>query len=150
MYYEVAIRGGASVGVASVENIAQAEMYGHGSNSHVGWSPVSYGFHSDDGRIYYNDGSTPFGGHCIDFDKPWGESENYLRSQPRQATIIGCGYDYDRNILFFTKNGKFIKELPVVSTCYSAAVSLHQLGDSAEFNFGTTPFAFDFESYCVQ
>ena len=136
-YYEVLFCGGASVGIASIENETLKRSYGRGSESHVGWRRVSYGFHSDDGKIYWN--ATGWNYRCEEFCKPW-----------NKVARIGCGYDRLRRKLFFTADGRFVGEanFDVQPSKYAAVLSLHQHGNSATVNFGSAPFAFDIETYC--
>jgi hypothetical protein len=53
-YFECRFRGGGSVGIVSPEAAAEGWVR-DGGRSHVGWHGVSYGYHSDDGEVYYND-----------------------------------------------------------------------------------------------
>jgi hypothetical protein len=58
-----------------------------------GWNKNSVGYHSDDGRKFWND---EFGGR--DYGPEWGEL----------GDVIGCGYKPKTGEVFFTKNGKFL------------------------------------------
>ncbi|CAG8485810.1 17815_t:CDS:2 [Funneliformis caledonium] len=58
-----------------------------------GWNANSVGYHSDDGRKFWND---EFGGR--DYGPEWGKI----------GDIIGCGYKPKTGEVFFTKNGKFL------------------------------------------
>ena len=139
-YFEAHVQGGASVGIVSIANNELKECYGRGSRKHIGWDGISYGFHSDDGDIFWNDGNDPFGGRNVTFGTPWGDS-----------SVIGCGYDRVGSKLFFTVDGQFIGEFNAASipkSRYSAAVTLHEYDDSATINFGSAPFLFDIEMYC--
>lgn len=58
-----------------------------------GWNKHSVGYHSDDGRKFWND---EFGGR--DYGPEWG----------KLGDVIGCGYKPKTGEVFFTKNGKFL------------------------------------------
>jgi hypothetical protein len=56
-----------------------------------GWNEISYGYHSDDGGLYHGSGlmqkrASPFG----------------------PGDIVGCGIDYAKRGIFFTRNGDFL------------------------------------------
>jgi hypothetical protein len=57
-----------------------------------GWEPDSYGFTSDDGHLLLGNSSTP-----KKYSHPYGSSD-----------VIGCGINFHKNTLFFTKNGNFL------------------------------------------
>ncbi|KAJ3052922.1 hypothetical protein HK097_005423 [Rhizophlyctis rosea] len=62
----------------------------------IGWNQFSVGYHSDDGRLFQNDG---FGGK--NFGSPYSKGDT-----------VGCGYDPARGAVFFTLNGAFIGYAP--------------------------------------
>lgn len=151
-YFEATLSGCGSVGVASVSTISERQAYGAGSESHLGWYPVSYGYHGDDGLFYWNASRRPFGalgGTQRAFGPVWGDTTPFRERRWRTA-MIGCGLVVDTRELFFTLNGAFVGFAPVTLERrkeFAAAVSLHQFGDSAELNFGANAFAFDVERF---
>mmetsp|Transcript_41873 Transcript_41873/g.47582 ORF Transcript_41873/g.47582 Transcript_41873/m.47582 type:complete len:446 (+) Transcript_41873:141-1478(+) len=77
-YFEATVlKGGGSIGIVSEEDNyhhRRSRLFRLGrnenNNDHVGWKPVSFGYHSDDGRLYWNDGSSD---SDIDYKtKPYG------------------------------------------------------------------------------
>ena len=57
-----------------------------------GWEPDSWGYHSDDGKIYICGG-------------PGGK----IYSDPfNSMDVIGCGINFRTNEAFFTKNGNYL------------------------------------------
>ncbi|RIA93401.1 concanavalin A-like lectin/glucanase domain-containing protein [Glomus cerebriforme] len=58
-----------------------------------GWNKNSVGYHSDDGRKFWND---EFGGR--NYGPEWG----------KLGDVIGCGYKPKTGEVFFTKNGTFL------------------------------------------
>ena len=157
-YFEFVLkRGGASVGLVALQrdnnnhHHGQTIHVGPRSHQHVGWQPISYGFHSDDGHFFWHDGSpgVPFGGQCAAFGPAWSTNDS------NQPSTVGCGLDLDSGQIFFTLAGELMnddKELPQVERgeVYAAAVSLHERGDHGEINFGTQAFCFDIESYMTK
>ena len=121
----------------------------------VGWTKQSIGFHSDDGKIFIESGR----GGKDSTTKSYGESD---------GDIIGCGYNYDKNVVFFTKNGGLVSSVTVnfIQSSFDAVMSIkatkdifetvlyrkmRENGDDIqclfEFNFGDKPFAFDIDDY---
>ncbi|GAB9474576.1 Spry domain-containing protein [Globisporangium polare] len=153
-YFEATVAGCGSVGLASISSAAERKAYGFGSDNHLGWYPVSYGYHGDDGMFYWNAGRrTPaaLGGLHRDFGPRWGDTTPF-RVRNANTTTIGCGLlgDNAQREVFFTLNGEFVGVSPVQlepGREYAAAVSLHQFGDSVELNFGAAAFAFDVEQF---
>ena len=58
----------------------------------VGWRENSYGYHSDDGGFFENQG------HAA---QPRGELYD-------KGDVVGCGYSKEHEIIYFTKNGNHI------------------------------------------
>jgi hypothetical protein len=151
VYFEAKIRGCGSVGFASISSYTERISYGFGSDLHVGWESVSYGYHGDDGSFYWNDDQGRQGGNCIPFGPTWGEPR-VGRRHLCDIAIVGCGYGIfnQRNQMFYTLNGHFLGFVPMEilpNRLYAGAVTLHQLGDSVEFNFGRNGFEFDLETF---
>ncbi|CAN6674622.1 hypothetical protein TRVA0_058S00496 [Trichomonascus vanleenenianus] len=68
-----------------------------------GWHRGSLAVHSDDGRRYVNDSLSG-----KDFTTPFSTGE-----------VVGIGIDYLRNVVFFTRNGKFDSEWSLVKDRHS-------------------------------
>ncbi|DAZ99400.1 TPA: hypothetical protein N0F65_005302 [Lagenidium giganteum] len=149
-YFEVTLKGCGSVGVVSLSDEASKTAYGFGSEEHIGWKGISFGYHGNDGDFVYNDGSAPYGGEWQPFGPSWG-NVNAATDEDAAAFIVGCGVNMLSNQLFFTLNGQLVGNAPVAlpEGEYTAAVALHAFGDSAILNMGTVPFAFDIEGFCA-
>uniref|UniRef100_A0A7S1D870 SPRY domain-containing protein n=1 Tax=Cyclophora tenuis TaxID=216820 RepID=A0A7S1D870_CYCTE len=143
-YFEVRVRGGASVGIeVDGESSVLFESY-----AHIGWLSTSYGYHSDDGRFYWSDNNNAWGGEQnAEYGEPWETFHNR-----GDDCVIGCGFHHDTYEMFFTKNGKFqgMVDHSLVRARYRAAFALHKHGDRGEINFGSKPFLFDIEEYCYK
>ncbi|GLD99133.1 hypothetical protein PINS_up007851 [Pythium insidiosum] len=152
-YFEVSMTGCGSIGLASVSNPNERATYGFTSSHHVGWAPVSYGFHGDNGNLYFNDGSAPIGGVELHYGPVWGDqTPQVCRKTPAAPVVVGCGWDMDLGQLFFTLNGRWLGIAPVAIDAkreFAAAVTLHRLGDYAELNLGRSAFVFDLEAFVV-
>ncbi|KAJ3269930.1 Rsp5p-dependent ubiquitination, sorting of cargo proteins at the multivesicular body, partial [Borealophlyctis nickersoniae] len=92
----------------------------------IGWNKFSVGYHSDDGRMFQNDG---FGGKL--FASPYTKNDT-----------VGCGYDTIKGVVFFTLNGTFLGYAPSSEMHpYHAAVGADgpcQL----RINVGQAPFVY--------
>jgi len=102
-----------------------------------GWDKHSFGYHGDDGGFYHASG------HPVAIES--GGLPNF-----GAGDCVGCGIDYEKNALFYTKNGQFLgyatqlteeqllqEWFPVVGVDTNCPV---------QCNFGTstdTPFQFD-------
>lgn len=132
-----------SIGIVSISQIHEAVSYGAYSSSHVGWAAVSYGYHGDDGRVYWNAGPHRYDGHHMEYGPAWPATQD-------APVVIGCGYWADVGKVFFTRQGRHLGAVDLAITTrkrFAAAVSLHQRGDAVAFNFGRAPFAFDVEAF---
>jgi hypothetical protein len=147
-YFEVALKGCGSVGIASLSDETFKTSYGFGSEEHLGWKGISYGYHGNDGDFVYNDGTNAYGGAWTPYGPSWGGID---AQEDKDATVytVGCGFSSTLSKIFFTLNGKFIDVAPVdlLKGDYTAAISLHAFGDAARLNVGTVPFLFDVERY---
>jgi hypothetical protein len=83
-YFETTIRKRGPTGAIGV-GLARA---GYSNNKMPGWEPVSHAWHGDDGCTFNSCGTgTPL-------STPWHEGD-----------VIGCGIDFKRSAVFFTRNG---------------------------------------------
>lgn len=73
-----------AVGLATEDFHVQTRM--------PGWDRESFGFHGDDGGIFHNSGSM-----LSQFSSHFGVGDT-----------IGCGVDYQRQAIFYTRNGEFL------------------------------------------
>ena len=152
-YFEVAVSA-SSVGLT----------YGHGYEGrranrgiHIGWRPIAYGYHSDDGSKWRHDSRarpTALGDITQGerFAEPFGNNAG-------APDVIGCGLDLTRRSVFFTKNGRLCgTAFEEVEACVGHSpqpttpglrptVTLHRAGDECVFNFGSRPFVFDLLAY---
>eukprot|EP00667_Euglena_gracilis_P018052 EG_transcript_19140 len=123
-YFEVKVKGGASVGFV---RDAEAAVAG---GDHIGWGSQTCGYHSDDGSVWAD-------GSIRTHAAPYGTGD-----------VLGCGVTPSRTV-FFTKNGQRLEgvELTVGRHAVLPAVALHDKGDEALVNLGRDPFLFDVEAY---
>ena len=101
-------------------------------NKQCGTTSKSYGFNSD-GKIYH--------------EKPKGEA--FFVQKFKSKDVIGCGYYFSKNSIFYTINGRFINWAfnNVDYNNYFPTVSLHSLNEKITFNFGRQKFLFDIEGF---
>eukprot|EP00026_Physarum_polycephalum_P005011 Phypoly_transcript_05037.p1 GENE.Phypoly_transcript_05037~~Phypoly_transcript_05037.p1 ORF type:complete len:628 (+),score=87.80 Phypoly_transcript_05037:240-1886(+) len=97
-----------------------------------GWMKGSIGFHADDGRIFL---SMDFG---LETTEPW-----------HVGDVCGCGIDFRRNNIFFTRNGVLVGTyaFPYVTQGLYATVGSKMTDESFSINFGNTTFLFDLVKY---
>ncbi|ELP90017.1 hypothetical protein EIN_403510 [Entamoeba invadens IP1] len=95
------------------------------STSHIGWEEGCIGMHSDDGRIFYMNGSG-----------------NKLTTPFTDGDTMGCGFTYKTQKIFFTRNGKFLGLMNFVSGLVLPAVCV-EYAESVKINTGKEPFLFD-------
>ncbi len=100
-------------------------------NKQCGTTSKSYGLHSD-GKIFH--------------DKSKGDS---FTNKFKTKDVIGCGFYFSKNSIFFTINGKFINWAfnNVEFNNYYPTVSLHSLNEKIAINFGKQNFLFDVEGF---
>jgi len=92
-----------------------------------GWYRGSIGYHGDDGNIFLGD---------------TGRIEP-TNTQFKQGDTVGCGYTIYRRVLFFTKNGRTIWEIPFRDQGeYFLVAGLHSMNSVIRFNFGDSHFKY--------
>ncbi|RKP20301.1 SPRY-domain-containing protein, partial [Rozella allomycis CSF55] len=96
-----------------------------------GWEPNSYGYHGDDGNIFYSSGT----------GKAYGP--NFTTGD-----VVGCGINFINNTCFFTKNGVYLGiAFNNVKGLFYPSIGLRTPGEIIESNFGQKPFCFDIDHY---
>ena len=141
-YFEVSIGAPAGGKGATNEATPSASIdciaIGLGSDSfpltgrQPGWDMHSFGYHSDDGRLFHGSGtrSQPFG--------------------PRFAVgdTVGCGISLTTRQIFYTHNGLFLGVAFVAKPSQLPLYPIVGLDSHAtvNLNFGQRPFAFDLDS----
>jgi hypothetical protein len=102
-------------------------------NKQCGTTSKSYGYNGE-GKILH--------------DKAKGESYG---PKFKQKDIIGCGYYFSKNSIFFTLNGKYLgwafKNVDSSILSSYATISLHSLNEKVTVNFGKSNFLFDIEGF---
>lgn len=103
-----------------------------------GWDPNSWGYHGDDGNSF----------NCSGSGKKYGPTFT-------TGDVIGCGVDFARRSVFFTKNGVYLgiafDGLPIGKVQLFPCIGLRTPGEIVEMNFGgRRPFAFDICSYVAE
>ncbi|KAJ2784671.1 hypothetical protein H4R18_000962 [Coemansia javaensis] len=124
-YYEVVVKSRGQSGYIGV-GLARA---GVSAARLPGWDAGSWGYHGDDGNGFSGDGrGSPYG--------------------PRYSTgdTVGCGFDFARRRVFFTRNGVFLgyafDAIDADKDLYPC-VGMRTLGEHVTANFGRRPFVFD-------
>ncbi|KAH6558371.1 hypothetical protein KP509_1Z067400 [Ceratopteris richardii] len=96
-----------------------------------GWDPNTYGYHGDDGYLYYrgNGHGEPFG------------------STFQTGDTVGAGINYSSQEIFFTLNGKLVgsRHKDVKCPLYPS-VGMHSPNERVDINFGQNPFVFNIEA----
>ena len=96
---------------------------------HPGWDIGTIGFHSDDGKLFHEDGIGRY------MDEPFGIGD-----------VIGCGYSNKFKLTFFTRNGRIIEIIPLCSQMNYFAIGLNKY-ETVTVNTGENPYVFDFVSF---
>eukprot|EP01136_Pigoraptor_vietnamica_P001767 Opistho-1_new@28815 len=101
-------------------------------NKKPGWEANSYGYFGDNGHV------------CHD-----GMQGRSFGPKFASGDVIGCGFHYARESIFFTRNGEMLGVAfhSAIPADYYPTVSMHSPGESVAFNFGRQPFAFDIQAY---
>ncbi|KAF3926340.1 Ankyrin-2 [Arthrobotrys entomopaga] len=103
-------------------------------NKYMGFASPSWGFHSDDGKIYANGG---------DYSMRYGSGFGV-------GDIVGCGVILDRKVAFYTLNGRFlgIAFEDASGQVYPAiSINSHLVGIEISTNFGQSkdrPFKYSY------
>ncbi|KAI1300515.1 hypothetical protein EDD11_006174 [Mortierella claussenii] len=103
-------------------------------NCQVGWDLNSWGYHSDDGFLYFGNGK-----QNIKYAYEYKEND-----------VVGCGINFVDRAVFFTQNGdmlgvafRFIKDtIPLYP-----AIGLSHAGTEINANFGDQTFLFNIVDY---
>ena len=96
---------------------------------HPGWEPNSYGYHGDTGHKF---AGSPNGS---EFGPSFGTGD-----------VVGAGIHLEKQQIFFTKNGKFMKvAFEHVQGELYPTIGLHSRAECVEVNFGQKPFLYDLD-----
>jgi len=162
-YFEATVWGEGSVGIVSISTDCDRKLYGKESHNHIGWYGASYGYHNDDGYIYASSETSmiyrPLNYKKFRYGPTWG-SENVVHDTiidgiqvVETSSVVGCGYNLSTNDLFFTLDGNFLGLVPFkahAGETYAAGVTLHNVGNRVQMNFGHLPFLFDIDEFCFK
>ncbi|KAJ2498674.1 hypothetical protein GGH96_004105 [Coemansia sp. RSA 1972] len=128
-YYEVYIKSRGQNGYIGI-GMARSGMV---ATRLPGWDPGSWGYHGDDGHAFGGAGSG-------------------TRYGPRYSTgdTVGCGLDFMKRRIFFTRNGAFLGHvfdvIDITKDLYPC-VGMRTPGEHLVANFGRKPFVFDISAY---
>ena len=101
-------------------------------NKQCGTVSKSYGYNGE-GKIYSE-----------------GNKDNYGKKF-KKGDVIGCGFYFSKNSIFYTYNGKFLDFAfkKVEPAIYYATISLHSLNECVKVNFGRSNYVFDIEGFYI-
>ena len=101
-------------------------------NKQCGTISKSYGYNGD-GKIYHDSSKENFG------------------PKFKKGDIIGCGFYFSKNSIFYTYNGKLIDYAfkDVENATYFATISLHSLNECVRANFGRNNYSFDIAGFYI-
>lgn len=98
-----------------------------------GWDKESYGYHGDDGFFF------PCSGKGLPYGPTFGSGD-----------VVGCGINFAKRKLFFTKNGEHLGYLDNVilklGNDYFPVIGMQAQKETAVANFGQEEFLFDLKS----
>ncbi|KAJ1723000.1 hypothetical protein LPJ53_002618 [Coemansia erecta] len=101
-----------------------------------GWDAGSWGYHGDDGNSFGGDGR----------GNPYGPGF-------KSGDTVGCGIDFMRRSIFFTRNGVFLgyafKNIDTTKPLYPC-VGMRTQGENIVANFGRSEFVFDICNYASE
>ncbi|RHZ01818.1 hypothetical protein DYB37_013390 [Aphanomyces astaci] len=163
-YFEATSSSAMSLGMAYLPDRTKC-LYGFGSDAHVGWHPLSFGYHTHQDQYPSSPKSAlPFVVMHTGMDmvtmplvapSTTSSSTSTTMWPPEllgpHDNVFGCGYDQDYQRIFFTVNGVLLGMVPydIPPGNYAAAVSMDVLYASVAVNWGHLPFAFAIEAYIV-
>ena len=100
-----------------------------GKGYFIGWTDESYGWHSDDGWLYY------------DF------KAIYYLGLFNQNETLGFGLILDKNLIFFTRNGNLVTEqfCYIDNLMYPCVLSDTMI--EMDVNFGKNPYLYELKDY---
>eukprot|EP01124_Arcella_intermedia_P034438 TRINITY_DN8545_c0_g1_i3.p1 TRINITY_DN8545_c0_g1~~TRINITY_DN8545_c0_g1_i3.p1 ORF type:complete len:350 (+),score=71.48 TRINITY_DN8545_c0_g1_i3:136-1050(+) len=140
LYFEISIEGplGTADGVGIGLILKGAEV----GNYMPGWVRGSFAMHSDDGNIYFNNGSGIFQCKSIAYGPPFHSI----------GKTVGCGFNFTTQEIFFTHEGQFIDvafTLPqqVPPGSISPCVGTSTVPATVSINLGSQPFKFNIDAY---
>jgi hypothetical protein len=120
-YFEVCVTG-SSVGLTHGDNYHPSRRPSS-NHCHIGWCETAYGYHSDDGSKWRND---KVGRPAVVFDTATDTEmiQGEVFAEPfgncvAKPDVIGCGIDFKRRSIFFTKNGQLMGSLRPASYRYT-------------------------------
>ena len=92
----------------------------HFSDKHVGWQQGSFGYHGDDGGIYFESGN------------PMEQEGSTMNHKYKTGDVIGVTFDAQSSTLCFYKNKEVVKNIQLkphhLSQPLYAAVSMSSPG----------------------
>lgn len=93
----------------------------------AGKERFSYGYYSEDGRLYHEEDKSRTYGPTFD-----------------AGDTVGAGIDLERGDIFFTRNGEYLGvALHRIRHPLYPTISVHSPGEAVRVNFGAQPFVFD-------
>ncbi|ELR18968.1 SPRY domain containing protein [Acanthamoeba castellanii str. Neff] len=149
-YFEVSFNNAGPSRVASV-GLAIPQYAQH----HLGWVKGSFGYHGDDGFRFTNDNHLLYACQGRKYYAGYGDGD-----------VVGCGYNLDKNEIFYTQNGHYLGPAftftPEEAAEYRSAddddngelvlrpsVGLARAHQDVTFNFGKRPFVFNIDAYIL-
>jgi hypothetical protein len=125
-YFEVTIL---HPGVSRITTVGLTNA-GYDVTKQPGWMVDSYGLHGDDGNLFHNRG------RGINFGERWSSGD-----------VIGCGINFIKDIVFYTKNGQFLGApfRGIKADEYWATIGIANEDAKFKVNFGAHPFRFNFQ-----
>jgi Ran-binding protein 9/10 len=76
----------------------------------LGWSEGSWGYHGDDGNVFYGDSTNPLDRHGDDSQSNRGNAVPPWGPLYTTGDVIGCGVNFEKETAFYTKNGELLGE----------------------------------------
>ena len=129
-YYEVKLTGKSdytwvSVGLSSTTTMVR--------NHHIGWDKKTIGIHSDDGRVFNENGKV-----ALECTEAFGAGD-----------IIGCGWNSLNKTVFFTRNGELLQSFDYPHKALNFGIGMKDF-EKIEVNNGESePFEFDLAAFVI-